>query len=215
MSWLRDWVLGEWNWLRLGRSALLIYLIIAAYLYFGADALIFHPPPPTYSLSAGFTLIPVGQGDRLAVRYVSNPDAHFTVLFSHGNAEDLGMVEPFLERLRQWGLSSSLEISPRLCNTFQYGKIGEHRRSCFGLGCVDYDATPRGGIGKTRRAATDATTSPSSNPNCSAPKPMHTVAPLPMPVSPVTLRKRTFKVSSRKNQKLLDGVRKAVEEARA
>ncbi len=46
-------------------------------------------------------------------------------------------------------------------------------------------------------------------------KPMHTVAPLPMPVSPVTLRKRTFKVSSRKNQKLLDGVRKAVEEARA
>lgn len=197
MSWLRDWVLGEWSWLRLGRSALLIYLIIAVYLYFGADALIFHPPPPTYSLSAGFTLIPVDQGDRLAVRYVSNPDAHFTLLFSHGNAEDLGMVEPFLERLRQWDLSSSLEISPKLCNTFQYGKIGEHRRSCFGVGCVDYDATPRGGSRKTRRAATDATTSPSSSRRCSVRKQIPSAAPLPMPVFPATIRKRIWRGKSK------------------
>ncbi|WP_460194174.1 alpha/beta hydrolase [Thermosynechococcus sp. FA-CM-4201] len=105
MSWRRDWVLGEWSWLRLGRSILLIYLIIAVYLYFGADALIFHPPRPTYSLSEEIRLIPVGQGDRLAVRYVANPDAHFTLLFSHGNGEDLGMVEPFLQTLRQWGFS--------------------------------------------------------------------------------------------------------------
>lgn len=50
-------------------------------------------------------MIPVGRGDRLALRYVSNPEAHFTLLFSHGNGEDLGMVEPFLQTLRQWGFS--------------------------------------------------------------------------------------------------------------
>ncbi|URR36051.1 alpha/beta hydrolase [Thermosynechococcus sp. HN-54] len=105
MSWLQDWILGEWSWLRLGRSALLIYLIIAVYLCFGVDALIFHPPRPTYSLSEEIRLIPVGWGDRLAVRYVANPEADFTLLFSHGNGEDLGMVEPFLERLRQWGFA--------------------------------------------------------------------------------------------------------------
>lgn len=105
MSWLHNWVLGEWSWLRLGRSALLIYLIVAVYLYFDADRLIFHPPRSTYSLSEEITLIPVGQGDRLALRYVANPDAHFTLLFSHGNGEDLGMVEPFLETLQQWGFS--------------------------------------------------------------------------------------------------------------
>lgn len=105
MSWLQDWVLGEWSWLRLGRSALLIYLVIAAYLYVGADRLIFHPPRPTYSFSEDITLIPVGRGDRLAVRYVPNPEADFTVLFSHGNGEDLGMVEPFLGTLRQWGFA--------------------------------------------------------------------------------------------------------------
>lgn len=105
MGWLHHYLLGDFSWGRLLRSAVLIYVIVAAYVYLRADAMIFHPPPPTYDLSADIRVIPMEGGDRLAVLYLPNPEASFTLLYSHGNAEDLGIIQPLLRRYHDWGFS--------------------------------------------------------------------------------------------------------------
>jgi len=103
-GWQR-YLLGELSWGRLLRSALLIYGIVAAYIYLRADAMIFHPPPATYELSPQMRLIPMAGGDRLALLYLPNPEATFTLLYSHGNAEDLGVIQPLLSQYRDWGFA--------------------------------------------------------------------------------------------------------------
>jgi abhydrolase domain-containing protein 17 len=42
---------------------------------------------------------------RIAIRYLPNPDARHTVLFSHGNAEDLGNLDSFLRRMHEQGFA--------------------------------------------------------------------------------------------------------------
>lgn len=44
-------------------------------------------------------------GARIATLHLPNPNATFTILFSHGNAEDLGHLAPLLEQLRRAGFS--------------------------------------------------------------------------------------------------------------
>jgi hypothetical protein len=86
-------------------------LIVAALVYAGAGALawvyserlIFQPQPPGPAASRGVTRIPTADGDSVAVRWLPNPAARFTLLYSHGNAEDLGDLAPFLEDLRAAG----------------------------------------------------------------------------------------------------------------
>jgi abhydrolase domain-containing protein 17 len=79
-----------------------------------SDRLIFQPQPSSYtndSLSAlaqreGGRLIHVMSGDqRITAVYLPNSDAKFTLLFSHGNAEDLGDALPFLLMFRQAGFA--------------------------------------------------------------------------------------------------------------
>ncbi len=50
-------------------------------------------------------LIPMAGGDRLALLYLPNPAATFTLLYSHGNAEDLGVIQPLLTQYRDWGVA--------------------------------------------------------------------------------------------------------------
>ena len=46
-----------------------------------------------------------GRGDSLAVVYLPNEAARYTILYSHGNAEDLGHVRPLLQALRDLGFA--------------------------------------------------------------------------------------------------------------
>jgi fermentation-respiration switch protein FrsA (DUF1100 family) len=80
-----------------------------------SDRLIFQPQPSSYtdeSLSSTLTrahngqLIHVISGDqRITALYLSNPNAKYTLLFSHGNAEDLGDDLAFLQMYQQAGFS--------------------------------------------------------------------------------------------------------------
>ncbi len=72
-----------------------------AWLY--ADRLIFLPPPPGYPDGPAILKIPTGDGQRIAAVYLVNPSARYTLLLSHGNAEDLGSVMPLLAGLRDLG----------------------------------------------------------------------------------------------------------------
>jgi abhydrolase domain-containing protein 17 len=77
---------------------------LMAYLY--AERILFQPPPASYTgLTIPFAGVPVGDRDTLAVQYLPNPDAHFTILYSHGNAEDLGYLQPVLGELREAGFA--------------------------------------------------------------------------------------------------------------
>jgi abhydrolase domain-containing protein 17 len=86
--------------------ALLAYAGFAAFAYFLSDRLIFQPPSPTYRAGQlPITMIPGADGGSIATLYLPNPNATLTILYAHGNAEDLGQVAPMLEELRQHGFS--------------------------------------------------------------------------------------------------------------
>jgi abhydrolase domain-containing protein 17 len=71
-----------------------------------ADRMIFLPPPASYDATQlPVVHVPTADGARVAVLHLPNPDARFTILYSHGNAEDLGHAVPTLEELRDAGFA--------------------------------------------------------------------------------------------------------------
>ena len=84
----------------------LVYAAFAAFAWFASDRMIFLPPPSSYrSARLPITLIPGDDGASIATLYLPNPGAPLTLLYSHGNAEDLGHVAPLLEEYRRAGFA--------------------------------------------------------------------------------------------------------------
>jgi abhydrolase domain-containing protein 17 len=83
-----------------------LYLAIALLAFLTADRQIFFPPRPSYD-AADFDLQFVETEDEalIAVRYLPNDEIPYTILFSHGNAEDLGHLDSFLRRMQEVGFS--------------------------------------------------------------------------------------------------------------
>lgn len=76
------------------------YVALVGYAWLGSDRLIFHPPAPTYAAGPDLLQIPAPEGVTLAARFFPYPDSRYTLVYFHGNAEDLGRVEPQLRLLR-------------------------------------------------------------------------------------------------------------------
>lgn len=96
---------GPWRWLARGVSSLAIAYALFTFggLAF-AGRLIFMPPPSSYvEGDIPFRRIGVGGGDSVAVLHLPGDSAHHTILYSHGNAEDLGHVLPVLRGLHSLG----------------------------------------------------------------------------------------------------------------
>ena len=89
--------------LRMALSIAFIYAVVGAWAWLISDRMIFLPPAPTYRDTADILKVPTSGGERIAAIYLPNPAATYTVLFSHGNAEDLGWVLPSLPPLRDLG----------------------------------------------------------------------------------------------------------------
>lgn len=70
-----------------------------------ADRVIFLPPPPSYADDRDVIKVRSAGGVAISARYLANPSARYTLLYSHGNAEDLGLVAPLLAALRDAGFS--------------------------------------------------------------------------------------------------------------
>lgn len=89
-----------------------------------ADRLIFLPPPSSYDDTLeGLVRLESATGDTIAVRYVERSGARGTVLFAHGNAEDIGHGRAFQDGIADLGFSVA---------TFDYpgyglssGRVGE------------------------------------------------------------------------------------------
>ncbi|MEM6436622.1 MAG: alpha/beta hydrolase [Cyanobacteria bacterium P01_D01_bin.115] len=102
---LKQLLIGELSWQRLLRSVIFIYTFFAVYVFFRADSMIFLPPPASYQDTEAILKIPVNETEAISGTYLFNEQATHTLLYIHGNAEDLGTVRPVLERLHSFGFS--------------------------------------------------------------------------------------------------------------
>ena len=92
--------------LRVVRVLAMVYLVAAAALWLLGNRLMFIPHPPSYGDALpGLLRIPVGDRDTLAAVWLPNPSARYTILYSHGNGEDLGDDVPMLTALRDHGFA--------------------------------------------------------------------------------------------------------------
>lgn len=66
--------------------------------------LMFYPPAYAYQLDAATELIATADGEEIAVAFYPPADTNtLTILFSHGNAENLGQMRPVLEEFNARG----------------------------------------------------------------------------------------------------------------
>lgn len=84
---------------------LLAYGTLCIYGWFFSEKQIFLPPPSTYAATDDLLLLPTSYKASIAALYLENPEAAYTILYSHGNASDLGTIRSQLESLREQGFS--------------------------------------------------------------------------------------------------------------
>lgn len=81
------------------------YVVLTLFAFFGSDSMIFVPQASSYGDGPEIIKIEVEDATYISAVYLYNPDAQFTILYSHGNAEDIGNVRPILERFEEKGFS--------------------------------------------------------------------------------------------------------------
>jgi len=98
---------GELSWSRLAKSVAFIYGALLLFAVLGSDRLLFQPHPSSYPGAPDLLRLATPGGATIAARYLPTPgaDAPYTILYSHGNAEDLGDITPLLERLQGLGFA--------------------------------------------------------------------------------------------------------------
>ena len=115
--------------LSFGRILLLlaiVYALLAVGAHFIAPRMLFPRPLVKYDLTADYIQLTTPDGVKLAARHWPNPAAKYTLLYLHGNYEDLGSIGEYMPGFinagyavfaidyRGYGLSGG---SPREANT--------------------------------------------------------------------------------------------------
>jgi fermentation-respiration switch protein FrsA (DUF1100 family) len=83
----------------IGRILLLLavaYVFIAGAAHFLSYAMLFPRPPVKYTLTSDYIQLTAPDGVKLAARHWPNPTAKYTLLYLHGNYEDLGGVAEYM-----------------------------------------------------------------------------------------------------------------------
>jgi fermentation-respiration switch protein FrsA (DUF1100 family) len=90
---------------RLLLAAIVAYAGVCLVAYLVSDRMIFLPPPSTYRDGSDTLRLTTEDGVEIAAVHLGHERADYTILYSHGNAEDLGLVAPVLSRFREWGFA--------------------------------------------------------------------------------------------------------------
>lgn len=98
-------LIGKFSILRLIRSILIIYILIGFWAFFFSDRLIFLPRPSSYQTNQDFVKLKSRNRTQITGIYLPLPKAEYTILYSHGNGEDLGEILPRLRDLRDIGFN--------------------------------------------------------------------------------------------------------------
>ena len=102
---LRKLLFGEFTFKRLVRSLIFIYIFFGLYVFFVADRMIFLPQPSSYQDTSAILKVKTADQILLSAVYLPNPASTYTILYTHGNAEDLGDIQPVLQQLHNTGFS--------------------------------------------------------------------------------------------------------------
>jgi len=97
---LKRLLIAEWSFRRLVTSIIFIYAVVCLYVFLTADAKIFLPQPSSYQDTQDIIKITTPDQIQLSAVYRQNQAAIYTILYAHGNAEDLGDIEPVLQKLQ-------------------------------------------------------------------------------------------------------------------
>jgi abhydrolase domain-containing protein 17 len=100
---------GKFSIKRMIHSIILISIIVYSFLFlfalFYSDRLIFQPQVSSYKDTDEIIKLSSKDGVKISALYLPNSKATFTILYSHGNAEDLGDLLPILRAIRDTGFS--------------------------------------------------------------------------------------------------------------
>lgn len=106
---MKKYLVGEFSFKRFMTSfllvPLLIYLALSLYAYFYADSLIFQAQTSSYRNDPGIIKIKTSDGEMISARFFEKPTATHTILFSHGNAEDIGLLDSTANDFRKIGFA--------------------------------------------------------------------------------------------------------------
>lgn len=97
--------IGELSFKRCVKSIVFIYLSCVVIGYTVSDRMIFVPPHKIYSFEPEMVMIETPSGEKICAYYFKNSKAEFTLLYSHGNAEDIGQNRFVFERFVNQGFS--------------------------------------------------------------------------------------------------------------
>lgn len=96
----------DWSQLRLPvAAAAIVCLVIVFAVPLLADGMLYYPQAGSRRAPEGMRKIRGPDGTEVAVLHLPNPQARFTLWFFHGNAEDLGDIEPQLRVIRDAGFA--------------------------------------------------------------------------------------------------------------
>src|SRR3989338_8930815 len=89
-------------WLHL----IIAYVLVCTVVYYIlAPFMMYVPPKGTYKDNAQIIKLTTADGTVISAMYLQHKTAEYTILFSHGNAEDLGTLYPVLEQFLAHGFS--------------------------------------------------------------------------------------------------------------
>lgn len=104
MDWKRI-LIGKWSWKRPFISLGSIYLLLLLTSCFFADRILFVPPSPSYDSSdPGLQRMKTSGGESIAFIHLPARRGMPTLLYSHGNAEDINQSESIHAELHSRGL---------------------------------------------------------------------------------------------------------------
>ena len=102
---LKRYLVGELSWKRVMRSIIFVYGSLCFYAFFFTDRQIFLPLAASYQDSEEILKLNSTAEVQISAMYLPNPEAAYTILYSHGNSEDLGDIRPILTNLRNLGFA--------------------------------------------------------------------------------------------------------------
>lgn len=104
MNWKKH-IVGTWSWKRPFYSLGFVYIAMMLFVVIFADRLIFIPPPPGYSEhTPDVQKIRTASGKSMAFFHLKAQPGMPTLLYSHGNAEDISMSMELYQAWRARGL---------------------------------------------------------------------------------------------------------------
>lgn len=102
---IKRFVIGDFSVKRMIRFLIILYVAVGVWAYFYSEGLIFVPQASSYEWNPELLTLKIPQDVKIKALYLPNPKAQYTILYSHGNAEDLGDIRTTLELLRQMGFA--------------------------------------------------------------------------------------------------------------